>query len=320
MKELYRELCQNEISIPVFSRAWWLDAVTENNWDISLVLDGDEVKASMPYVIKKKYGFKILAQPSLTQNLGPWIRPTTAKYAKRLAREKELMEQLIDQLPIYDVFRQNWHYSQTNWLPFYWRGFQQTTKYTYLIDEIKDLDRVLSNFDHSKRKNIKKARKHVSVVFDIPAVEFYENHKMTLAKLGSTISYSYNYFKRIYDAAYYNESGRTIAAYDNEGNLHAALFIIYDEMSAYDLISTIDPSYRSFGAASLLIQEAIRYSSQKVDKFDFEGSMIESVERSFRRFGAKQVPYHQVTKINNKWLKAGWLMKDAVKAIFRGKV
>lgn len=143
-------------------------------------------------------------------------------------------------------------------------------------------------------------------------------HSHRIAKQESNISYSFDFFNKIYDAAYSNESGKTIAAYDGSGNLHAALFIIFDDMSAYDLISTIDPSYRKYGAASLLVQEAIRYSSQKVDRFDFEGSMIEPVERSFRRFGARQVPYHQVTRFNNRWLKAGLLIKDAAKAVVKG--
>ena len=99
-----------------------------------------------------------------------------------------------------------------------------------------------------------------------------------------------------------HNSGRTIAAYDENGNLHAALFVIWDKISAYDLISTIDPEYRTFGAASLLIKEIITYTSTLTSKFDFEGSMIEPVERSFRQFGAKQKSYFNVSKFNSKLL------------------
>jgi len=110
-------------------------------------------------------------------------------------------------------------------------------------------------------------------------------------------------FKKIHDSAYENNSGRTIAAYDKDGNLHCALFVIWDEMSAYDLISTIDPKYRNIGAASLLIKEIIAYVSTFVNKFDFEGSMIEPVERSFRQFGAVQTPYFSISKTNSKLIK-----------------
>jgi len=54
MKE-YRKLCEVEPSIPIFSQAWWLDAVAEGKWNVALVMVGNEVMASMPYVENKKY-------------------------------------------------------------------------------------------------------------------------------------------------------------------------------------------------------------------------------------------------------------------------
>src|SRR5690554_1815817 len=223
------------------------------------------------------------------------------------------MEALIDQLPEYHYFSQNWHYSNPNWLPFYWRGFDQSTRYTYVIEDTSDLEKVYSDFEHSKRKNIKKSESMVKVVFDISAEEFYENHKMTLKKQGSEISYDFQLFKRIYDEGYKRKQAKTIAAYDHDGNLYAALFVIWDGISAYDLISTIDPDYRTYGAASVLIRDVIRYTSQFVNKFDFEGSMIEAVERSFRQFGAKQIPYFALTHRPSRWLNTVLHLKKAIK-------
>jgi len=314
-KNIYRELCATESTIPVFSRDWWLDAVCDgaDNWDVALVENGGEVMATMPYYVKHKYGFTLLTQPPLTQTLGPWIRPSSAKHAKALGQQKHLMYGLIEQLPKCDLFMQNWHYSITNWLPFYWKGFSQTTRYTYVIEDLSDLDKVFSGFEHSKRKNIKKSEKIINIVFDITADQFYDNHQMTLLKQNSKISYSKDLFKRIYKAGYQNDSARTIAAYDQYGNLHAALFVIWDNQSAYDLISTIDPDYRNYGAASLLIREIIKFVSVRTNKFDFEGSMIEQVERSFRQFGAIQKPYFFISKTSSRLLR----VRDAMKQIVR---
>ena len=301
-KEKYYAFCEIEKTIPLFSQAWWLDAVCADEWDVCLVEKGGTIYASMPYYIKQRYGFTILCQPPLTQNLGPWIKSSTLKYDKILSQQKVLMEGLIEQLPTYHYFNQNWHYMQTNWLPFYWKGFKQTTYYTYVIEELIDLEYVFSNFGHAKRKNINKAEKIINVVFDISAEEFYKNHKMILAKQGLKISYSFELFNKIYKAGYEHNSARTIAGYDSKNNLHAALFIIWDKLSAYDLISTIDPDYRVYGAASLLIKEVITFVSTITKKIDFEGSMIESVERSFRQFGAIQNPYFNVSKTQSKML------------------
>jgi hypothetical protein len=300
-----------EPSIPLFSQAWWLDATAgEKNWNVAIVEQGGMVIATMPYVIKKKYGFVILSQPPLTQILGPWIRPCELKYSKWLAYQKDVMEKLIAQLPPFDSYSQNWHHSITNWLPFYWNKFEQTTRYTYVIEDLGDLEAVYSNFEHSKRKNINKCEKLVKVKYDISADEFYSNHEMTLAKQGQKISYSREFFKRLYAACYKNSAGVAVGAYDDQGNLHAALFIVWDVNSAYDLISTIDPDFRTFGAASLLVKEVIEFVSLKTRRFDFEGSMIESVERSFRQFGAKQIPYFSVSKTTSRTLKTARFLRE----------
>ncbi|MBE7441610.1 MAG: hypothetical protein HS119_04060 [Flavobacteriales bacterium] len=54
---------------------------------------------------------------------------------------------------------------------------------------------------------------------------------------------------------------------------------------------------------SLLLWEAIKRSKNKTKSFNFEGSMIESIERYFRAFGGKQTPYFEITKRTSKVLK-----------------
>lgn len=314
MKKKYRNLCKIEKSIPLFSQDWWLDSVCgDDNWDVCLVEKGRKIYASMPYYIHNKRGFRVINQPPLTQTLGPWIRHESMTESKRLENEKKLLNSLISQIPQVDYFYQHWNHKNTNWLPFYWKNYTQTTRYTYIIPNIDDADKVVSKFDAAKRKNIKKAESIVRIVNNITAKEFFDNHKMTLSLQGSEISYSFELFESIYDGAYERDSGMTIAAYDRDDNLHAALFIIWDSNSAYDLISTIDPRFRSSGASSLLIKEAIIILSGKTKAFDFEGSMIEPVERSFRQFGAEQTPYFTISKTNSKLLK----IRNALKELFR---
>ena len=56
-REKYRNFCNKESSMPLFSKAWWLDSVCgENNWDVSLVEKGGNIFASMPYYIEKNMG------------------------------------------------------------------------------------------------------------------------------------------------------------------------------------------------------------------------------------------------------------------------
>ena len=145
-KEKYRIFCESEDQVPIFSKDWWLDAVCgKDGWDVVLVEKNNKIVASMPYVFKKKLGCLMLYMPKLTQHLGPYI--VCAKglsYTKKLSFEMEMMEQLISLLPKFADMKQKFSTNISNWLPFYWAGFQQTTKYTYVIPNLKDLDALFS--------------------------------------------------------------------------------------------------------------------------------------------------------------------------------
>ncbi len=103
-----------------------MDAVCgETNWDVLIVEKGGKIVAFMPIYIKRKYGIKYISQPKATQLSGIHIiYPENQKYERRLSYEKEIMNEIIDQLENLDIayYQQNFHYSVTNWLPFYWRG------------------------------------------------------------------------------------------------------------------------------------------------------------------------------------------------------
>jgi len=283
----------------IFCRSWWLEAVCPKGFEILVLRNGGRIVAGMPLVRSRKLGREAIHMPKLTQILGVLLAPPTGqKYEKRLSSEMDVLRELVQAIPPVDYFSMNFHHSFTNWLPFYWAGYKQTTQYTYVIPDLADLDKVFSEFSYSKKKNIKKAERLVSVREDLSASDFYANHVYTLRKQGGQISYSFDHFKRIYDAAHREKCGKSWYAIDSKKNIHAVIFVVFDNKSAYYLISTIDPDFRNSGAATLLLRDAITYVSQHTNRFDFEGSMIPGVENSFRKFGAIQTPYFSITKAN----------------------
>lgn len=323
-KESYLELCVSEPSISVFMRPFWMDAACgPENWDVLLHRDGEgKIDAAWPYYFKRKHGKLVISNPQLTQIQGIWFRRDSLwSEEKRLGFEKEVMYALIDELEAKGIysFQQQFPIDFTNWQPFYWKKYSQQTRYTYRINDISNPEAVLTTFNRAKRKNINKAvREGLQIKFDLSAEAFYENHKMTLAEQGAVIGHSFDLFKRLYDAAYANGVGRTIYAEDASGNIHGALFNIWDENVAYDLVSTIDPKFRNSGAATLLVYEMIKYLSGRVKIYDFEGSMIEGVENSFRQFGTKQTPYFGISKDNTSpWIKAARELWHGRSSLFR---
>lgn len=303
-KEKYINLCVYESGIPVFSQPWFLDAVCgKNNWNVLIYEENGEIIATYPFYQKKKFLLlDIITMPCFTPIMGPWLRYSAEiKSIDKLSFEKKIFTYFINNLPSVDYIFQQFHNSITNWLPFYWQGFKQTTNYTYIIHDIDNLDNVFKNFSYSKRKHIKKSENILTVKFDLDARSFFDHHSSSLNKHGKVISYSFELFEGIFNKGYENNAAKTLYAVDSEGNLHGALFILWDKNSAYNLISSFDPDFRNSGASSLLVWEAIKLVSGKTKAFDMEGSMFESVEESFRNFGAIQTPYFAISK-NNSWL------------------
>ncbi len=301
-KQKYRNLCQVEHSIPLPSKDWWLDVVAgEDNWNVVLAERGDQIVASMPFVFKKKLGFDIIHMPPFTPSMGVWVKyPENQKYANKLSFEKKIFTELIEQLPRFDRFQQRFHVSFTNWLPFFWKGFEQTTRYTYVIENLNNLDKIFSNFRENIRREIRKAQRQLNVFHEESIEKLYRLQQLTYKRQGLTMEYSLPYLENINHACIERKCGKIYYAEDQEGRLHSALFLIWDNERAYYLIGGSDPAYRNSGAASLLMWNAIQYAATVTRKFDFEGSMIEPIERFFRGFGAIQKPYFSIYK--NNWL------------------
>lgn len=305
-KQIYRNFCKTEPSIPIFSKDWWLDAICgKDNWNVVVVEKGGQIIASMPYYMRKRLGKDIFTMPRLTQTMGPWLRPSSAKYANQLTEQKNLMTALIQKFPPFDHFSQNFHYSVTNWLPFYWDGFSQTTMYTYVLEEINDTQKIWYGMLPKIRTDIKKAQSRfgLKVRTDIGIDVFLTMVEQTFARQGMKLPYSRNLVKKLNNECKKHNARRIFFAKDQDDRIHAAVYIVWDENSAYYLMGGSDPDLRNSGANSLCMWEAIKFASTVTKAFDFEGSMIESVERFFRAFGACQKPYFQVSKINSPFVK-----------------
>jgi lipid II:glycine glycyltransferase (peptidoglycan interpeptide bridge formation enzyme) len=227
------------------------------------------------------------------------------------------MEALIDQLPKYDLFRQNFSPEIKNWLPFYWRGFQQTTRYTYRLSSLADSDVIWDGFQDKIRTDIRKAKK-LGVVAercsDIDA--FLAVNELTFNRQGIGLPYSRSYVKRLFAASQANEAGTIFLARGQDGRVHAGNLLVWNEHCAYYLMGGGDPELRNSGATSLAMWQAIQFAATVSRVFDFEGSMIEPVERFFRGFGAVQTPYFSISHIRSKRLASAMALRSMAKSWF----
>lgn len=298
-RERYRALSEAESEIPLFMRPWWLDATCgPTGWDTALIEEKGALEAALPYALRRRAGFLVLTQPALTQFLGPWIRPVDGRPWTVIARQKELMTALIDQLPRFDLYRQNWWHGIGNWLPFRWRGFEQSTLYTYVLEDLTDLDALFAGLQDNLRREIRKATDRLGVIVDRQASldDFLALNRMAFSRQGREVPYGDDHVRAI-DAACAARSCRAILiARDGDGRPHAGVYMVWDAHSAYYLMGGADPALRSSGATSACLWDAISLAAGVTRRFDFEGSVMEGVERFVRNFGGRQVPYFRVTR------------------------
>ncbi|GAA3963887.1 GNAT family N-acetyltransferase [Hymenobacter antarcticus] len=296
----YRDFCRTAPDVPIFAQPWYLDACAEGGaWDVVLAHDNGRVVGALPFFHKKKGPFRYVTMPPFVKMLGPYLLP---EFRGLLKKEHGLLEELIGQLPAFAAFKQNFYPTATNWLPFYWQGFRQTTYYTYRLNGLHQLAQLEAGINRNLRRNIQKARQQVRVVHNLPPEEFYRLNKRSFDRQGLAMPYSWAQFAR-HDAALAAHGARQyFFAVDAQNRVHSAAYLIWDQQAAYYHLSGDDPALRESGAGILLVWEAIRYASEVLGLacFDFEGSMLPAVERIRVQFGAVQTPYFFVWKYNSR--------------------
>ena len=123
------------------------------------------------------------------------------------------------------------------------------------------------------------------------------------------IPYSFEFVKNLFENCKENSAVKMyFAKYQDE--VIAVNFLVYDDNTVYYLMGGIDPSKKDLGAMDAIQFESIKFALQSGRRFDFEGSMIESIEKYFRSFGAIQRPYFSISKTNSKLLKIRKLIKE----------
>ena len=282
----------------VFESNGWLNTMCGDNWEIiDVKKNNNEIAASLPIYYTKKFGCKIATVPPLAQTCGIYIEKTGAKLSKQLEKEKKYIYEIIDKLPkdySYDLYLDaNNEYV----LPFLWKGFKIVPKYTYRIENLDNLDNVWAGFKENIRTDIRKAEKKVKVVESENIDVLIRMLNKTFERQNRKSPYDEKIIKELDTFLKKENACKLLYAVDDDENIHAATYFVYDEKRCYYLMSGGDPLYRNSGATALLVWEGIKFASKHSELFDFEGSMIEDIERFVRGFGAKPQVYYNVRKL-----------------------
>ena len=311
----YREFCLSQSDMSIFIKDWWLDLVCgEDNWDAVFVEKGGHVVGVMPYSLQKRKGLSIISQPNLTQTMGAYIcYPAKQKNYKKLSLEKEVISKLLSSLPKFDKFTQSLNFEVRNILPYLWNGYQSKVFFTYVVEPTS-----IATFKEGLHSDIKRRVKRanelgITVSQSNNIEEFYSVNKDTFDRKGLSMPYSLDFVKSLFDGCKKHNACTIFTAKDSRGKAIASSFLVSDSKTVYYLMGGVSTESKHLGGMDIVLIKSIEFALNQNKRFDFEGSMVESIEKYFRSFGAEQMPYYHIYKTHSKLIKLREFIREVMK-------
>lgn len=274
-----------------FCYSWWLETITESNFKILAIFDKDEIVAGFPLALDRNGK---VTEPPLTRTLGPLYKDLSSlSEHKQVTKQRNWLNALLCDLSTEDVVVFCTHRSFTDWLPFRWKGFQQMTRYTYIINyENKDINDLWKDLSRGRKEPINCAYRNgitISSTNDLQLL--YSLMDITYKRQNLKFQFPFNAFKKLDDEISKRNMRKIFIASDKNGHIIASLYVTYNKKSAFALLSGGDPKFRRLGGHTLIMWEAIKYFHNKTKQFNFGGSDIERIENHLRGFGGILTPY-----------------------------
>jgi lipid II:glycine glycyltransferase (peptidoglycan interpeptide bridge formation enzyme) len=186
-----------------------------------------------------------------------------------------------------------------------WNHFKVTPHFTYVLSLNEREENLFANLTSEKRKSIRKAEKDGLTVTRSEKMDIVEKMVMDTFNRSGQKAHRAIIHNILFKFANNSNSFAFIAA-DRDREL-ACTFCIHDDKSAYYLFGGYDGSNPHHGAGVTCMWQSILLAKQKgLSAFDFEGSMVPGIEKYFREFGGKLVPYYTVQR---GWLPVELLMR-----------
>ena len=262
---------------------------------------------------EKRFGLGVLRDAPYTPVSGPFVRivakhPVAILEARRdaLAAMAEFLLASGAALVWLSLDRR-----EMDLLPFLWRGFKAVPGYTYTIDLRQPAEVINGAMTTKRRNDITKARRDglvVRQVTDLGAV--HASVTRTLECQGKNVHREH--LHRILDGFATDGNSFALGAYSDD-TLLATCFIVHDGRTAYYLLGAQVGATPHHGAGALALLEAIHHARQiGCEEFDFEGSVVPSIEKYFRAFGGVLRPYFSVHR--------GWFPVEVALKLVRRSV
>jgi hypothetical protein len=276
-KEMWDACITNSPNGLIYSRSWFLDAMTPN-WD---ALVHKDYIAVMPLTISRKVGVSYLSQPAFCQQTG---------ITGPIDFNEKITQTFIDiacsKFPLVEI--------NLNFKNEYPKG---SMKCNLILDLLKPFETIQAAF----RKDL--ISKSVFANLQIEKSVNYKSvidsfKKLYLDKIPHLKEKDFNNFLKV--CKHVSKTGNLFVrkVLNQDGKLLSDALFFKDEKRIYYMLSATFPEGKKCDANAYLLYQVIKEFSGSNYIFDFEGSSIPSIKFFFKKFNPVEENY-PIVRINN---------------------
>lgn len=302
----YESLLEQSRTRSVFAESWWLDAVTgaPDGWTPNLLRDGSgDAIAAWPLAVRDTAHGRVGTGAPYTPWLGPLL-PDIGTRAARASSDVKLLELLAEQLDDWAHVEAACMPELDYWTPLAWHGFTQTTRTTWRIDASLSVEAVRGCMRKGARSTLSAAERDGLVVSSGTVDELLVACEATFAAQDVADIPARDVLERVARRAVERERGEILAVRTPDGELASAGLFVWDDRLTWNLANGRVADSGATGAPTALLFAAIGNALERGTGFDFEGSMLQPVERFVRSFGGHPVAYSVVRRSSVAWERA----------------
>ena len=276
----------------IFDYSWWVSILTNGDYKVCAIFDDDGIIVS-GVVLPFHSSGKIL-MPKLTQSMGilfeDFAKENNIRFQKQMTKQKEYTYMIWEYIEKdFEIFNIQFNYHYDYWSPLYWKGCEQTTNYTYVIDYSDYIpEEEFKRFSKGHKWILNRVEKKSDLkVIETDDVEEYLHESLkTYVRQGTKRPYNDDTVKSLCQELKKRDMLKMFKCIDEQGRIHGIAIFIYDKREVYYWLGASDAELRESGGHTYLVWYAIQYFADKVRIFNFGGSMIEAVEKNFRNFSS----------------------------------
>lgn len=265
-----------------YAYTWYLDNVCEN-WE-GLVLDN--YKAVMPLVYKKKFGISYLYQPAISQQHGVFTslaitKPLINNFINTIPKKYKYIDINLNEI---NNISENENISEL-------RNYHLHLNLDYALIKV--------NYSKSLKRKLNKANKNnLKITTHISPEEFVKFFIENTSKKISNFKDEYEHvFHRVIYKSLSHQLGEILGVKENNV-LVSAIFILKHPTRIINLLPSSSTEGLKLNAMTFLLDYIIQKNANSKKIFDFEGSMIEGIERFYKSFGAEKTNYYRLKRNN----------------------